>query len=150
MYFSERSYHNFNFLWIWPEKPTFLKGGLGSSSVIWVWNYCMALAFYSSVAKSLKVWTRKSWGLISPFGEDRENWWGRGGFCLPQSWIRLKFYQNKVYEVGDIPLVQFESYQWKLNIVASKYPVCEWGHFLRGIPTVDIKTSFQPGSVQSY
>ena len=30
-----RSYHNVKFIRIWPEKPFFLKGGLGSSSIIW-------------------------------------------------------------------------------------------------------------------
>ena len=27
----DKSYHNLNFIRIWPEKPLFLKGGLGSS-----------------------------------------------------------------------------------------------------------------------
>ena len=28
---------NLNFIRIWPEKPLFLRGGLGSSSIIWDW-----------------------------------------------------------------------------------------------------------------
>ena len=32
--FYERSYHNLNFIRIWPGKPNFLRGGLGSSSII--------------------------------------------------------------------------------------------------------------------
>ena len=31
----ERSYHNLNFIKIWPEKTLFLSGGLGSSELIW-------------------------------------------------------------------------------------------------------------------
>ena len=27
--------HNFNFIRIWPEKPIFVEGGFGSSSIIW-------------------------------------------------------------------------------------------------------------------
>ena len=30
----ETSYHNLNFIRIWPEQPLFLRGGLGSSSII--------------------------------------------------------------------------------------------------------------------
>ena len=37
-HFCERSYHNLNFIRIYPEKPSFLKGGLGSSSIIWGWH----------------------------------------------------------------------------------------------------------------
>ena len=29
--------HNFNFIRIWPEKKNFLRGYLGSSSIIWDW-----------------------------------------------------------------------------------------------------------------
>ena len=38
-HFYERSYHNLNFTRIWPEKPLFLRGGSGSSSIIWDWHY---------------------------------------------------------------------------------------------------------------
>ena len=34
----ERSYHNLNFIKIWPEKILFLTGGLGSSSIVWDWH----------------------------------------------------------------------------------------------------------------
>ena len=34
-HFYERGYHNLNFIRIWPEKPVFLRGVLGSSSIIW-------------------------------------------------------------------------------------------------------------------
>ena len=36
--FCERSYHNLNFISIWPEKALFWKGGLGSSVIIWDWH----------------------------------------------------------------------------------------------------------------
>ena len=35
---DERSYHNLNFIKIWPEKQLFLRGGLGSSSIVWDWH----------------------------------------------------------------------------------------------------------------
>ena len=38
---SGKSYHNVNFIGISPEKPLFLRGGLGSSlslSLIWDWH----------------------------------------------------------------------------------------------------------------
>ena len=37
-HFFERSYHNLNFIRIWPEKTTFLRGALGSSSMIVTWT----------------------------------------------------------------------------------------------------------------
>ena len=37
-HFYERSYHNLKFMRIWPEKQLFLRGGLGSSSVILDWH----------------------------------------------------------------------------------------------------------------
>ena len=37
-YFYERSYHDFSFtIRIWPEKPIYLRGGLGTSSIISDW-----------------------------------------------------------------------------------------------------------------
>ena len=35
----KKSYHNLNFIRIWPEKPHILSGGLGSSSIVWHWYY---------------------------------------------------------------------------------------------------------------
>ena len=35
---SGKSYHNLNFIRISPEKPLFLRGVLGSSSIIWDWH----------------------------------------------------------------------------------------------------------------
>ena len=32
------NYYNLNFIRIWPEKPLFLRGVLGSSSIIWDWQ----------------------------------------------------------------------------------------------------------------
>ena len=37
-HFYEKSYHNLNFISIWPEKSIFLRSALGSSSIIWVWH----------------------------------------------------------------------------------------------------------------
>ena len=42
---NSRSYHNLNFVSIWPKNLLFLRGGLGSSSIIWdlhqvwPWNF---------------------------------------------------------------------------------------------------------------
>ena len=35
---SMRSYHNLSFIRIWTEKPLFLRGGLGWSSIVWDWH----------------------------------------------------------------------------------------------------------------
>ena len=35
---DERSYHNLKFIRICPEKLLFLRGSLGSSSIIWDWH----------------------------------------------------------------------------------------------------------------
>ena len=38
-HFYERSYHNWKFLRIWPKKLIFLRGGLGTSSIIWTYYH---------------------------------------------------------------------------------------------------------------
>ena len=35
---SMTSYHNLDFLKIWPEKPLFLRGGIGWGSIVWEWH----------------------------------------------------------------------------------------------------------------
>ena len=37
-HFFERSYHNLNFIRIWPGKALFLRCALGSSSINWDWH----------------------------------------------------------------------------------------------------------------
>ena len=62
-HFCERSYYNLikdlTSRSIWPEKPLFLKGRLGSSSIIW------------SVAQSKHTW----WAWTLWTSTMRENWW---------------------------------------------------------------------------
>ena len=41
------------------EKPFFLRGALGSSSIIWGLAHVFALKFYTSVAKPLRLKVRK-------------------------------------------------------------------------------------------
>ena len=45
------------------QEHHFLRGALGSSSLIWNWHPGMALKFYTIVAKRLKLKVRV-WGLI--------------------------------------------------------------------------------------
>ena len=33
-----QSYHNLDFIRIWPQKPIFLRDALGSASIIWDWH----------------------------------------------------------------------------------------------------------------
>ena len=49
----------------------FLRGGLGSKSIIWDWHNGLGLVlkFYISVAKGLELKVRKFWGLIPMFVE---------------------------------------------------------------------------------
>ena len=65
--FYERSYHKLNFIGIWPEKSIFLRGALGSSSIIYDWHLRMSLKFDTSVEKDLKLKVRKFWGQIPTF-----------------------------------------------------------------------------------
>ena len=53
----------------------------------------MALKFYTSVAKGLKLKVRKFWGLISTFVEVCRWKTGRGAF-YPPSWIWLMLWMN--------------------------------------------------------
>ena len=55
----ERIYHNLNFGRILPEKTIFLRGALGSSSIIWGLAHVFPLTFYTSVAKPLRLRVRK-------------------------------------------------------------------------------------------
>ena len=79
----KRSYHNINFIRIWPEKPLFFEG--------WSWfkfnNLGLALGtnlkFYISLSKGLKLKVREFWGRIFRFAEVT-------GDPLPPSRIGLK------------------------------------------------------------
>ena len=70
-HFYERRYHNLRFIRIWPDKPVFLRGGLKG------WfkfnnlglTQGIALTFYTSVAKGLKLKVRKFRRLIRTFAE---------------------------------------------------------------------------------
>ena len=86
----KRSYHNLNFIRIWPEKPFFFKG--------WSWfkfnNLGLALAtnlkLYSSLSKGLKLKVRKFLGLIPTFVEvTGEKLVGEAFLAPPPSWIGL-------------------------------------------------------------
>ena len=91
-HFWERSYHNLNFIRIWPEKLLFLRGGLGwfkfnNLGVVLGTN----LKFYTSVTKRLELKVRTFWGLIVTFAEvTEEKPVGGVPFCSPPSWIGLK------------------------------------------------------------
>ena len=91
-HFWERSYHNLNFIRIWPEKLLFLRGGLGwfkfnNLGVVLGRN----LKFYTSVTKRLELKVRTFWGLIVTFAEvTEEKPVGGVPFCSPPSWIGLK------------------------------------------------------------
>ena len=89
-HFYEQSYHNHNFIRIWPEKPVFFEG--------WSWfkfsNFKLALGtnlkFYISVAKGLKGNVRKFLGLVPTFVEVTREKLVRGSlFASPQSWKGL-------------------------------------------------------------
>ena len=62
-------YHNLNFVRTWPRKTFFLSGALGSSLINLGLALDMALKFYSSVAKVLKLKVKKVFGLILTFVE---------------------------------------------------------------------------------
>ena len=47
----------------------FLRGGLGSGSMIWDWHLGAHLKFYTSLLKGLKLKVGKFWGLIPMFVE---------------------------------------------------------------------------------
>ena len=49
------------------KNQFFLRGGLGSDSINLRVALSMALKFYASVAKELKLKVRKFWGLIPAF-----------------------------------------------------------------------------------
>ena len=51
------------------RKKAFLRGGLGSVSIIWDWHKAPNLKFYTSLLKGLKLKVRKFWGLIPTFVE---------------------------------------------------------------------------------
>ena len=63
----KRSYHNFNFIGIWPEKTLFFEG----RSWFNFNNLGLALGtnlkIYTSLSKGLTLKVRKFWGLISKF-----------------------------------------------------------------------------------
>ena len=60
------------------KKMDFFKGGLGSIQLLAI---DMALKFYSSAPKGLKLKLRKFWGLIPTFGEVTGEKWSGGLFC---------------------------------------------------------------------
>ena len=65
-----------------------MRGGLGSSSIIWDWSRYGLEILHQSKRRVLKV--RKMWGLIPTFVEVTvENLVGGGAFCS-SSWIGLK------------------------------------------------------------
>ena len=68
-HFTESSYHNFNFIRISPEKPLFFEGSTWFKVIYLELALVIALKFYASVAKRLKLKVRKCWGLIPTFVE---------------------------------------------------------------------------------
>ena len=87
---SISSCHNLNFIRILPEKPVFFEGlawykfnKLGLALV-------MALKFYISLAKGLKLKVRKFFGLFHTFTEDtREKVEGDSGVFAPLNRVKI-------------------------------------------------------------
>ena len=128
----KRSYHNLNFIRIWPEK-SFFEG--------WSWfkfnNLGLALGtnlkFYTSLSKGLKLKVRRFWGLTLAFvevtGEKMV-----GGLFAPPSWIgliRIKLkmfsckvglsnFQNGTFEVITIAVMEIALIQVFFFTVGSK------------------------------
>ena len=89
-HFYETNYCNLNFIRIWPGKTLFLRGGLGSSSIIWDLHYVRAnFKLYLSVAKGLKLKVKKFWELIPTFVEVSGGKVVGGLFTHTTSWIGL-------------------------------------------------------------
>ena len=70
----ERSYHNLNFIRIWPNTLSFLRGGLSSCSVIWHWHWVQNWHFTPMWQKSQKVFGANSYVCRGYKGKT-----GRGG-----------------------------------------------------------------------
>ena len=67
-----------NCITIWPKKWIFLRVVLVQIQLLAI---DMALKFYSSAPKGLKLKLRKFWGLIPTFGEVTGEKWSGGLFC---------------------------------------------------------------------
>ena len=77
---------NFNFIKIWPEKPIFLRDGVGSSSVIWYGLKMMQQYGKSVKTKSQYVLRANSYFWRSQRGKTGTR---KGSFCSPhheKSW----------------------------------------------------------------
>ena len=79
----EKSYHSLNFTRTGPAKSLFLRGDLGSSSIILDWHQVQNSKFYMSVAKGVKLKVRKIWRLNPTFVEDIGEKLIGGHFCYP-------------------------------------------------------------------
>ena len=71
-HFNERSYHSLSFIRIWPEEILFLRSGLDSKFNNSGLVLGMALKFYASVVKKLKLKVRKFLELVPTFVEITE------------------------------------------------------------------------------
>ena len=76
--FNERSYHNFNFVWISPENLFFFEGSSWFKFNNLELAACMTLKFYRSVTKGLKLRVRKFLGKTPKFEKLTEENLARG------------------------------------------------------------------------
>ena len=118
-HFIERSYHNLNFIRIWPEKTLFFEG----SSWLKVNHLGVALGMawksYTSVAKGLKLKVRKCWGLIPTFEEvTRGKLLGGGSLFAPS--LRIK---NRVNVRFKAQKYIYICTTWKFKNVKFKFAV---------------------------
>ena len=121
MHLYNRSYHNLNFIKIWPEKPLFFEG--------WSWfkfnNLGVALGtslkFYKSLSKGLKLQVRKFRGLTPTFIEVTGEKLVGGPFCPPPILNMIKnhpFFFAKT--LSNLPTVQVPLF-WQPPVPS---PVC--------------------------
>ena len=104
----EVTYH-FNFMRFWPKKKHSAVEG-------WSWFkfnnlgllLTMALKFYSSVRKGLKLKVKKFWGLISTFGELQGENWYREGAAPPILNSVNEFHNSFIQVIFDDAVIIFQ------------------------------------------
>ena len=85
---SMRNYHNLNVTRIWPEKPIFLRGSVGWSSIIWTGTW-YGLEILHQCDKRVKTKSQKVLGANPYVCRSYRAKTGRGWMGLPPSWIGL-------------------------------------------------------------
>ena len=95
---NDRSYHNLNFIRIWPENPFFLRGGLGSSLIIWDWHYTRCgLEISHKCDQRVKTKSQKvlvaNFNVCRSYRENKEKT-GRGLFAPPPILNRVRLWRS--------------------------------------------------------